>query len=85
MTKTEILKVIRAHCLDCCWDQPSEVANCGCTTCNLYALRFGKDPNPRVLSPEEKERRANLLRATVKKRGKQQDAGASAGQEGGNT
>ena len=30
MTKGEILRAIRAHCLDCCCDQPAEVKMCGC-------------------------------------------------------
>ena len=68
MTKSEILKVIRAHCIDCCCDQPNEVKNCGCVNCNLYPFRFGKDPNPRVLSPEEKARRAEIMMANIKKR-----------------
>lgn len=53
MTKTELLKVIRAHCLDCCCDQPIEVERCGCPTCSLYPYRFGKDPRPRELSPAQ--------------------------------
>lgn len=61
MTKTEILKTIRAHCIDCCCDQPNEVALCCCPSCNLYHLRFGKDPYARVLSPEEKAKRAAVL------------------------
>lgn len=74
MTKTEILKIIRAHCLDCCYDQQAEVAACGCgDSCKLFPLRFGKDPSPRVLSPEEKARRVATLMANVKKREKQQD------------
>ena len=55
MTKTDLLKVIRAHCLDCCCDQPGEVEKCGCPKCNLYPYRFGKDPSPRVLSPAQLE------------------------------
>ncbi len=73
MTKTEILKAIRAHCLDCCYDNVNEVKTCTCEKCALHSLRFGKDPSPRVLSPEERERRANLMRATVEKRKKQQN------------
>jgi hypothetical protein len=55
MTKSELLKVIRAHCLDCCCDQPSEVTRCGCPSCKLYPYRFGKDPTPRVLSSAQLE------------------------------
>ena len=74
MTKTEILKVIKQHCLDCCYDQVAEVQNCPCSSsCALWAYRLGKDPNPRVLSPAEKARRAELMRAIVEKREKQKD------------
>lgn len=55
MTKTELLKTIRAHCLDCCCGQPYEVKRCGCPKCSLYSLRFGKDPSKRVLSPAQIE------------------------------
>jgi len=73
MTKAEILKIIRLHCLDCCWDQPGEVASCGCTTCHLWELRFGKDPRPRVLSPEEKARLAERFTAKGEKTEKQEN------------
>lgn len=73
MTKTEILKAIRAHCLDCCYDNVNEVKMCTCEKCALHSLRFGKDPTKRVLSPEEKARRAELMRTVVENRRKQQD------------
>ena len=74
MTKTEILKVIKQHCLDCCCDQMGEVINCSCSdSCKLWPLRLGKDPNPRVLSDGEKARRAELMRAIVEKRKKQSE------------
>ena len=74
MTKSEILKVIKAHCLDCCCGQRDEVINCLCTDCNLHPLRFGKDPNPRVLSPEERERRAKIMMANIEKRKNHDDS-----------
>ena len=67
MTKTELLKTIREHCLDCCCGSYAEVEQCGCPTCNLYPLRFGKDPTRRVLSPEELEQRRKNLGLPVKK------------------
>ena len=75
MTKTELLRTIRLHCLDCCCGSYEEVKECGCPTCNLFPLRFGKDPNPRVLSPEEKARRAKLMMANRNKTQKRSDAG----------
>lgn len=70
MTKTEILKAIRAHCLDCCCDNAVEVKMCPCDKCSLHELRFGKDPRPRVLSPEEKARRLESLFSKGEKRQK---------------
>lgn len=64
MTKGELLKVIRAHCLDCCCGEVGEVKHCGCPTCNLYPYRFGTDPSKRELSPAQLEhiRQMNLHR-----------------------
>lgn len=39
-----LLKVIRAKCLDCCCDQPSEVARCTVSGCPLWPYRMGKNP-----------------------------------------
>lgn len=70
MTKTDLLKVIRAHCLDCCYDSATEVQLCTCEKCALWPYRFGKDPYRKELSPEEKARRAELLRALREKKQK---------------
>jgi hypothetical protein len=45
-TKANLLKTIRAKCLDCSCYQPSEVAHCPCTACDLWPFRFGRDPTP---------------------------------------
>jgi hypothetical protein len=39
------LKAIRAKCLDCMCDQPSEVRLCPCENCALYPYRMGHNPN----------------------------------------
>ena len=39
------LKAIRANCLDCMCDQPSEVRLCPCENCPLYLYRMGHNPN----------------------------------------
>ena len=62
MTKSELLKLVKAKCLDCCCDQPKEVALCPIERCPLYSVRLGKDPNPRKLSEAELEIRKNNLR-----------------------
>lgn len=45
-TKADILKDIRAKCLDCCCGVRSEISKCSVQTCGLFAYRFGVDPNP---------------------------------------
>ena len=45
-TKTEILKVIRAKCMDCSGEIRAEVEFCPVQACELWPFRFGKDPNP---------------------------------------
>ena len=39
------LKSIRQKCLDCMYDQPSEVRLCPCKDCALYPYRMGHNPN----------------------------------------
>ena len=53
---TSPLKAIRAKCLECSTDSPSEVQNCNVFSCELYSFRFGKNPfrTKRVMSPEQK-------------------------------
>jgi len=38
------LLAIRANCLECCGDSPSEARKCTATGCNLWPYRFGKNP-----------------------------------------
>ena len=45
-TKTELLAVIRAKCLDCCGGSSHEVALCGSGNCPNRPFRFGRDPTP---------------------------------------
>ncbi len=75
MTKGELLKVIRAHCLDCCCGEVGEVKQCGCPTCNLYPYRFGTDPNKRELSPAQLE---NIEKMNIAKKKKQQESAENA-------
>lgn len=75
MTKGELLKVIRAHCLDCCCGEVGEVKQCGCPTCNLYPYRFGTDPNKRELSPAQLE---NIEKMNIAKKKKQQELAENA-------
>lgn len=45
-TKRQLLRTIRAKCLDCSVYQPREVQLCPVYKCDLYAFRMGRDPNP---------------------------------------
>ena len=45
-TKTELLKAVRARCLDCCCYQSGEVRLCTATGCALWTYRLGIDPTP---------------------------------------
>ena len=45
-TKTQLLKTIRAKCLDCSGDQAGEVRLCPVRTCELWPFRMGGDPSP---------------------------------------
>lgn len=60
-TKTEILKLIRLKCLDCCVDQVREVKLCASIDCELHKFRFGKDPDP--------SRKGSLTNLTPQKTG----------------
>ena len=45
-TKSDVLKSIRAKCIDCSGGSKSEVSLCPCNTCELWPYRFGRDPEP---------------------------------------
>ncbi|WP_156815886.1 hypothetical protein [Ahrensia kielensis] len=45
-TKAEILKSIRAKCLDCSGGYASEITLCPVQACSLHPYRTGRDPNP---------------------------------------
>lgn len=62
MTKTGLLKIIRKHCLWCSCDSAQEIKNCKIKDCLLRPYRFGKDPERRILSDVEKQRRVNVLK-----------------------
>ena len=45
-TKTELYRLIRENCVDCCGGSTKEVELCPIKTCPLFLHRFGKDPAP---------------------------------------
>ena len=67
MSKATALKSIRLKCIDCCGGSANEVKLCTAESCPLHLLRFGKDPERRQLSPEERERRIKRLTEARKK------------------
>ena len=57
------LKALRARCLDCCCQQPSEVRKCTAVACPSWPFRMGTNPfrEKRVLSSEQKQELAERL------------------------
>jgi hypothetical protein len=57
------LRAIRARCLDCCCQQPSEVRKCTAVACPSWPFRLGMNPfrEKRVLSPGQKQAMAERL------------------------
>lgn len=45
-TKTEILKTIRRHCIECSGGVRTEADKCTVQRCRLHPFRFGRDPTP---------------------------------------
>lgn len=65
---TNPVKAIRAFCLECSGDSPSEVKSCPRSECPLYPFRFGKNPyrQRREMTEEEKRVLADRLREARK-------------------
>lgn len=62
------VKAIRAFCLECCGNAPSEVKTCVSKRCPLYAFRFGKNPYvKRELTDEQREAAIERLAAAREK------------------
>jgi hypothetical protein len=58
-----VLKAIRAKCLDCCAEMPSEVRACQITSCALHPYRMGNNPfrRKRELTEEQRQELADRL------------------------
>lgn len=54
---TNLLKALRAKCIDCCCGSSNEVQLCPANTCPIWYFRLGKNPyrEKRVMSEEQKE------------------------------
>jgi len=55
---TNPVKAIRAHCLDCCYDNTAEVKACPVEKCALHPFRLGKNPYRAKRDYTEAERAA---------------------------
>lgn len=51
-----LVKAVRAKCLDCCCGSTKEVAECPSANCALWKFRFGCQPLPRETSEEQREK-----------------------------
>jgi hypothetical protein len=51
------LKALRARCIDCCADQPSEVRLCTAVTCPSWPFRMGANPWRKEASDAQREAR----------------------------
>ena len=67
MTKRDILKIIRQNCIACCCGNQNEVKLCPAEKCPLHPLRFGRDPEKRKISPEQRELLMKNLTCAQKK------------------
>lgn len=56
-SKSDLLRIIRNHCMHCTGGQAKEVRLCESKDCLLWAFRMGKDPykTSRELSPAQLE------------------------------
>lgn len=65
-----VLSIIRAKCLDCCGDSPSEVRRCTVTRCALWPFRMNHNPwrEKREMSDEQRDEiRARFAAARASK------------------
>jgi hypothetical protein len=71
------LKALRARCIDCCADQPSEVRLCTAVACPSWPFRMGSNPWQAPLSAEVLEaRRRGGHRTAAQRRNSSQGAGS---------
>lgn len=62
-TITSPVKAIRAFCLECCGDSPTEVKYCTSARCPLKPFRFGRNPfHTRSLTEEQRAASIERLR-----------------------
>lgn len=51
--RTSPLRAIRAKCLDCSGNQPSEARRCEAVSCSLWPFRAGRHPWYGLAEPDE--------------------------------
>ena len=71
-TKTELLKTIHKHCLECCSGSWKDVQNCASgpdakpySTCTLWQFRNGVDPEQPSEAKREAGKRLSLARKCI--------------------
>lgn len=70
------MQAIRARCLDCCADQPSEVRKCTAVKCPSWPFRMGV--NPWRAEPSEARREAARKAGEAAKHARQQKKACAA-------
>jgi len=51
-TKSQILRAIRKHCVECMVGRRCDVAKCAAAGCHLHRFRMGQDPSPGIAAKE---------------------------------
>lgn len=76
---TNPVKAIRAFCISCCGDQPSEVKTCTAPNCMLYPFRLGKNPfrSKREFTDEERAAAAERMKIAREKKNNKNVGGSS--------
>lgn len=71
-TKTELLKIIRKHCLNCCSNSWLDVKECKggpdakpYSQCLLWPFRLGVDPKPSESRVEAGKNKAKILHPDI--------------------
>jgi hypothetical protein len=76
------LKALRARCIDCCADQPSEVRLCTAVTCPSWPFRMGANPWREISEGRRKAGRRLAARQARGAQNRKSDLSADAKAQG---
>ena len=76
------LAAIRAKCLDCCGDQPSEVRLCPIVRCALHPFRMGSNPHRKRRELSDDARAALVSRLAVRREASPEIQGKTCANQG---